>query len=92
MGLLDTCRVRGCPRCLRGACGVSHLEVAVHHEAAVHVLQAQDYLSRVEPHLCLREDAVLGQVIMQVSPCDNRDLLSPWHCPLCLRDGAGKGL
>jgi len=60
-----------------GARGVGHLEVAVHHEAAVHVLQAQDDLGSVEPHLCLGEDAVLGQVVMQVSSCGDTDPLSP---------------
>lgn len=25
---------------------------------------------------------MLGQVIVQVSSCDNSDKLSPWHCPL----------
>ncbi|TNN25993.1 hypothetical protein EYF80_063871 [Liparis tanakae] len=37
-----------------------------HHEAVVHVLQAQDDLGCVEPHLLLTEDAVLGQVVVEV--------------------------
>lgn len=64
----DTC---GCPQGPGGflegpgvRVGTCHLEVAVHHKAAVHVLQAQDDLSCVKSHLCFREDAVLGQVIM----------------------------
>lgn len=47
--------------------GESHLEVSVDHEAVVHVLQAQDDFSRVETHLLLAEDAVLGQVVVQVT-------------------------
>lgn len=69
----------------RPAGGDGHLEVTVHHEAAVHVLQAQDDLGRIEPHLRLREDAVLGQVIVQVPPCGDSDWLSPGA-------GVGRGL
>lgn len=73
-------KAQGCP-----SGGDGHLEVTVHHEAAVHVLQAQDDLGRVEPHLRLREDAVLGQVIVQIPPCGDSDQLSPGA-------GVGRGL
>jgi len=33
----------------------------------VHVLEAKDDLRRVEPHLLLGEDTVLGEVIVQVT-------------------------
>lgn len=81
MGSKGCCRVRGLyrawghqrgllmPAGSMGAHGDGHLEVTVHHKAAVHVLQAQDDLGCIEPHLRLREDTVLGEVIMQVPPC-----------------------
>lgn len=47
----------------------AHLEVPVDHKAAVHVLQAQDDLGRVEAHVGLGEDAVLGQVVVEVPAC-----------------------
>lgn len=47
----------------------THLEVPVDHKAAVHVLQAQDDLGRVEAHVGLGEDAVLGQVVVEVPAC-----------------------
>lgn len=43
-----------------------HLQVPVDDEAVVHVLQAQDDLGRIEAHLGLGEDPVLGQVVVQV--------------------------
>ena len=45
-----------------------YLQVSVHDEAVVHVLQAQDDFSRIETHLLLAEDAVLRQVVVQVAP------------------------
>lgn len=46
--------------------GAPHLQVPVDDKAVVHVLQAQDDLGRVEAHVGLREDPVLGQVVVQV--------------------------
>lgn len=94
MGSKGCCRVRGLygawghqrglllPAGSMCAHGDGHLEVTVHHKAAVHVLQAQDDLGCVEPHLRLREDTVLREVIMQVPPCGKGDQLSLQHCPL----------
>lgn len=44
-----------------------YLQVSVDHEAIVHVFQTQDDLGGVEAHLLLAEDAVLRQVVVQVS-------------------------
>lgn len=42
----------------------SHLEVTINHKAIVHMFQTQDDLCCIETHLCLREDPMLGEVIM----------------------------
>lgn len=50
----------------RGDRPAAHLQVPVDDEAVVHVLQAQDDLGRIEAHVGLGEDPVLGQVVVQV--------------------------
>lgn len=47
-----------------GADVCAHLEVTIHHKAVMHVLKTQDDLCCVETHLSLREDPVLGEVVM----------------------------
>lgn len=44
-----------------------YLQVSVHHEAIVHVLQAQDDFSSIKPHLLFRKHSVLGEVVVQIS-------------------------
>ena len=50
----------------RGGGAEPHLQVPIDNEAVVHVLQAQDDLGRVEAHVGLGENPVLGQVVVQV--------------------------
>lgn len=44
-----------------------YLQVSVDNEAVVHVFQTQDDFSGVKTHVFLDEDAVLRQVIVQVT-------------------------
>lgn len=54
-------------RCAEGLVGPEpYLQVPIDHEAVMHVLQAQDDLGSIEAHIGLRENPVLGQVVVQV--------------------------
>lgn len=60
------CSGPGGPVAWRGGGAEPHLQVPIDNEAVVHVLQAQDDLGRVEAHVGLGENPVLGQVVVQV--------------------------
>lgn len=46
---------------------VGRLQVSVHDEATVHVLQAQYHFGSVKAHFVLVEHAVLGQMVMEIA-------------------------
>lgn len=44
-----------------------YLEVPINNEAVVHMLQTQDDFSSIEAHLFLTEDAMLREMVVQVT-------------------------